>query len=85
MKRITLGDFKRITRGLPDDAILCCMSDEEGNEISTCFDVFVEIVGTKKDYDDGVTKFSYVEGDNIYNIDLEKDKGKTIITLQPNL
>lgn len=85
MKRITLGDFKRITRGLPDDAIICCQSDEEGNEISTCFDVFVEVVGTKKDYDDGVTKFSYVEGDNIYNIDLENDKGKVIITLQPSL
>lgn len=85
MKRITLGDFKRITRGLPDDAIICCQSDEEGNEISTCFDVFVEVVGTQKNYDDGVTKFSYVEGDNIYNIDLEKDKGKTIITIQPSL
>lgn len=85
MKRITLGDFKRITRGLPDDAIICCQSDSEGNEISTCYDIFVEVVGTQKNYDDGVTKFSYVEGDNIYNIDLENDKGKTIITIQPSL
>ena len=85
MKRITLKDFKRITRGLPEDAIICCQSDSEGNENSTCLDVFVEKVGKQETYNDGITKFDYVQGDNIIGIDLEKDKDKTIIIMQPSL
>lgn len=85
MKRITLGEFKRITRGLPDDAIICCQSDSEGNEKSTCLDVFIEEVGRPQQITGYGDDYNYVEGDDIYNIDLKKDKGKTIITLQPSL
>ena len=85
MKRITLGDFKRITRGLPDDAILCCMSDSEGNEKSTCLDVFVEKVGRPQQITGYGDDYNYVEGDDTYNIDLVADKDKIIITLQPSL
>jgi hypothetical protein len=81
MKRITLKDFKRITRGLPEDAIICCQSNSEGNENSTCLDIFVEKVGKQETYND----FSYVQGDNIIGIDLEKDKDKIIIIMQPSL
>ena len=85
MKRITLGDFKRITRGLPDDAIICCQSDSEGNEKSTCLDVFVEKVGRPQQITGYGDDYNYVEGDDIYNIDLVADKDKIIITLQPSL
>ena len=85
MKRITLGDFKRITRGLPDDAIICCQSDSEGNEKSTCLDVFIEQVCRTQKITGYGKDFNYVEGDDIYNIDLVADKDKIIITLQPSL
>ena len=85
MKRITLGEFKEITRGLPDNAIICCQSDSEGNEKSTCLDVFIEQVGKPQQVTGYGNDFNYVEGDDIYNIDLVADKDRVIITLQPSL
>lgn len=85
MQRITLGGFKRLTRGLPDDAILCCQSDSEGNETSTCLNVFTGQVGkdVSTNYDGKV--YHFTDGEDVIGIDLVKDKDKIIITLQPSL
>lgn len=86
MKLITVKDLKKTLRGLPDDAIVCCQSDSEGNETSTCLGIFVEEVGKPMSYTyaDGKV-YNYVQGDNIIGIDLDKDKGKIVVILQPSL
>ncbi len=86
MKTITVKDLKKTLRGLPDDAIVCCQSDSEGNETSTCLGIFVEEVGKPMSYKypDG-TVFNYTQGDNIIGIDLTTDKGKIVVILQPSL
>lgn len=84
-QRITLGEFKRIVRGLPDDTIICLQSDSEGNAQSTCLNVFTGQVGnvTNMDYDGNT--YSFVDGEDIVGIDLEKDKDRCLIILQPSL
>ena len=81
MKRITVKELKQILSKFPDDAIVCLYSDAEGNEKSTMLDFFGEIVG--KVYNE--YEYSFVGGDDVYGIDLEKDKGKVLLYLQPSL
>lgn len=45
MNRVTLGEFRKATKGLPDNALLCCQSDSEGNSTSTCLNFFIDQVG----------------------------------------
>ena len=85
MQHITLKDFRAKTKGLPDDAILCLYSDSEGNEKSTCLNIFGERVGEdiKMTYDG--KEFHFKGGEDIMGIDQEKDKGRYPILLQPSL
>ena len=85
MKRITLKDFKEITKGVPDSAILCMYSDSEGNEQSTCLDVFVDSVGRKESIKVGDKVYDFTTGDDIQGIDMDEDHGKWIVILQPSL
>ena len=86
MKLITVKDLKKTLRGLPDDAIVCCQSDSEGNETSTCLGIFVEEVGKPMSYKYGDGDvFNYIQGDNIIGIDVNQDKGKIVVILQPSL
>ena len=83
MKRITVGELKKKLEKLPDDAIVCCQSDSEGNSTSTCLDVFIDQVGykhTMKEYD-----FTCIGGEDIEGIDMEKDKGKYLVIMEPSL
>ena len=85
MQQITLKDFKKKIKGLPDDTILCMYSDSEGNEKSTCLDVFIDKVGYDHvDWYDG-KRFHFIGGEDIIGIDQEKDKGRYLIILQPSL
>jgi len=81
MKRYTVKELKSALRKFPDDAIVCLYSDAEGNEKSTMLDFFGEIVG--KVYNE--YEYAFVGGSETYGIDIEKDKGKVIIYLQPSL
>ena len=85
MNRITLGEFRKATRGLPDNALLCCQSDSEGNATSTCLNFFIDQVGRKVSmtYNDKVYEFT--TGDDIDGIDMDKDRERTIIIFQPSL
>jgi hypothetical protein len=85
MKRITLKDFKEITKGLPDSAILCMYSDSEGNEQSTCLDVFVDTVGRRELITVAGTGYNFTTGEDIQGIDMDEDNGKWIVILQPSL
>lgn len=85
MKRITLKDFRNITRGLPEDSIICCQSDSEGNEISTCLNVFTGQVGKDVSMTYCGETYHFTDGEDVIGIDLDKDKDKVIITLQPSL
>lgn len=80
MKRVTVKDLKEILKEFPDDAIICMYSDSEGNEMSTMLDYYKEVVGQK--YSSGCT---FIGGQDVHGIDIEEDKGKTIIFLQPSL
>lgn len=85
MIRITLGDLRRITQGIPDNAILCCQSDEEGNSTSTCLDVYVDRVGRKESVKYGDKVYDFTTGDDIEGIDLDKDLDRTIVIFRPSL
>lgn len=81
MKTMTIKDLKEKIKNLPDDTIVCCQSDSEGNETSVCLDVFIEKVGYVYK-EDG---YSWVGGENIEYLDTEKEKGKYVVILQPSL
>jgi hypothetical protein len=83
MKVITVKDLKEKLQRIPDDAIVCCQSDSEGNSTSTCLDVEIDQVGykhTMEGYD-----FTFIGGEDIEGIDMEKDKGKYLVIMQPSL
>ena len=83
--RVTIKDFKKKIKGLPDDAIICMYSDEEGNSTSTCLDVYVDQVGyDHEDWYDGKC-FHFIGGEDIVGIDQEQDKGKILVILRPSL
>ena len=83
--RITAGHLRVLLSQLPDDAIVCLYSDSEGNEKSTALDVFTEIVGEVYKEEISGHTYEFVGGDDVYGIDIERDKGKTIVYLQPSL
>lgn len=85
MKRVTLGEFRKMTQGLPDNTILCCQSDSEGNSISTCLDFFIDQVGRKESVNWDGKVYDFTTGDDIQGLDMDKDHEKTIIIFQPSL
>lgn len=82
-KRLTVKDLKDAIKKykLPDNTIICMYSDSEGNEQSTAFDYFVDAVGLETKLDE---KYTYVGGQDIFGIDLEKDKNRVLLILQPS-
>lgn len=82
MIRITLDDFRKATSKMPGDALLCMYSDSEGNSQSTCLAVYTDYVGRTEKITDS---YSYTTGADVFGIDLESDKNRPIIILQPSL
>lgn len=85
MIRITLGEFRRATKDVPDSAILCCQSDSEGNSTSTCLNFFIDQVGRHESMKVDDRVFEFTAGDDIDGIDMVGDHEKTIIIFQPSL
>lgn len=85
IERLTVGKLKQILQAykVPDDAIVCCQSDEEGNREMVCMDVFVDRVGRKESYCCGGKWYEYMQGSETLGLDLEKDKDKLFITFRP--
>jgi hypothetical protein len=86
-ERLTVGELKKILKEykVPDDAIITCWSDEEGNSDSVCCSAFPDIVGRKEiiGYNSQKKPVYYTIGEEVMGIDLKKDKGKTILTFRP--
>lgn len=86
MQRITVKDMKKVLATLPDDTIVCMYSDSEGNAQSTAFCFDVDTVGeVHKIYDNLDKEYTFVGGSEIFGIDQEKDKGKTLLIMVPSL
>ena len=83
--RITAGHLKTLLSQVPDDTIICLYSDAEGNQKSTALDVFTEIVGEVYKEEISGHKYEFTGGDDVYGVDLETDKGKTLLYIQPSL
>lgn len=87
IERLTVGELKKVLKRykVPDDAIITCWSDEEGNNDSVCCSVFPNKIGHREfvGYDSQQRPMYYTIGDEIMGIDMEKDKGKTILTFRP--
>lgn len=83
LKRLTVGQLKDIIDHLPEDAIVCCQSDEEGNRTMVCYDASYQTVGEKNVLEFDGKQYDFIGGDEIEGIDLEKDKGKTCLIIHP--
>lgn len=85
--RLTVGELKKILKEykVPDDAIITCWSDEEGNRDSVCCSAFPSKVGHKEllGYDSQKKPMYYTIGEEVMGIDMVEDKGKTILTFRP--
>lgn len=81
LERLTVGMLKQILKdcNVPDNAIIACQSDEEGNRTMVCYDCFVDSVGKKHT----IAGYDLVGGEEVMGIDLEKDKGRCFITFAP--
>jgi len=85
MNRVTLGEFRKAIQGLPDNALLCCQSDSEGNSTSTCLNFFIDQVGRRESIKVQDKVFEFTTGDDIDGIDMVTDHERTIIIFQPSL
>lgn len=85
MNRVTLGEFRKAIQGLPDNAILCCQSDSEGNATSTCLNFFIDQVGRHESIKVQDKVYEFTTGDDIDGIDMVTDHERTIIIFQPSL
>lgn len=81
-ERLTVGKLKQLLEQyhVPDEAVVCCQSDEEGNRTMVCMEMFIDRVGRKEKFDE---TYTYVAGEDVIGIDLEADKNKTFVTFQP--
>ena len=81
IERLTVGKLKELLKQykVPDDAIVCCQSDEEGNREMVCCDMFIDRVGRKERLPD----ITYTCGVDVLGIDIERDFNRTYITFRP--
>ena len=80
--RLTVGQLKKKLKKCPDNAVVCCQSDEEGNRTMVCCDCYQETVGKQIDIKiDGET-VSYFQGEDVVGFD-EDDKGLPFIIIRP--
>lgn len=84
-ERLTVKKLKEYLKAynVPDDALITCQSDVEGNSESVCMEVFIDRVGREEEvpYGDG-NSYHYVAGKEVLGID-EKDKGRIFVTFRP--
>lgn len=83
IERLTVGKLKELLKQykVPDDAIVCCQSDEEGNREMVCCDMFIDRVGRKERLPDST--YTFVGGADVLGIDMERDFNRAYITFRP--
>lgn len=84
-KRLTVGELKKILERykVPDDALITCQSDEEGNRDTVCDACWVDLVGRRESEKVDGKWYDYVAGEDVIGFDNDKDKGRVFITLHP--
>lgn len=83
MRKLTVQSLMNVLKTLPRDAIVFVASDSEQNEVSLMMDISVGELGKKIEFDDG--KFSYIDGDNFHGVDMDVDKGRPYVIINPTL
>lgn len=83
--RMTVGELKKKLElyKVPDNAIVCCQSDEEGNRTMVCCECYIEQVGHENIETYYGKELTWVSGEDVEGVDMEKDKGKIFIILRP--
>ena len=85
MIRMTVGELKKKLEEykVPDSAIVCCQSDEEGNRTMVCCECFIEKVGMVNKETYYGQEITWTSGEDVEGIDMTKDKDKKFIILRP--
>lgn len=83
-KRLTVGELKKILDKykVPDDALITCQSDEEGNRDTVCMDVFVDVVGRRESTKLDGKWYDYTAGEDVIGFE-DDDNGRVFITFRP--
>lgn len=81
-ERLTVGKLKEMLKKyrVPDDALITCQSDEEGNREMVCDNIYIDRIGR---VDRSIPDFVYTAGSEVIGFDLKEDKGKTYMTFHP--
>lgn len=80
-KKLTVGVLKELLKryNVPDDALITCQSDEEGNRETVCDNIYIDRIGR---VDTSIKDFTYTAGADVIGFDKE-DKGKIFVTFHP--
>lgn len=80
-KKLTVGVLKELLKRykVPDDALITCQSDEEGNREMVVDNIYIDRIGR---VDTSIKDFTYTVGEDVIGFD-EEDKGKIFVTFHP--
>lgn len=80
-EKLTVGRLKELLKKykVPDNALITCQSDEEGNREMVCDNIYIDRIGR---VDTSIKDFTYTAGADVIGFD-EEDKGKTFVTFHP--
>lgn len=83
-KKLTVGVLKELLKryNVPDDALITCQSDEEGNRETVCDNIYVQKVGHIDRFEYDGKQFEINQGEDVIGFD-EEDKGKIFVTFHP--
>lgn len=81
IERLTVGQLKKILEQykVPDDALITCQSDEEGNREMVVDNIYIDRIGR---VDTSFKNFTFTAGEDVIGFD-EEDKGKIFVTFHP--
>ena len=80
-EKLTVGKLKELLKKykVPDNALITCQSDEEGNREIVCDNIYIDRIGRE---DTSIKDFTYIAGEEVIGFDPE-DKGKIFVTFHP--
>lgn len=80
-EKLTVKRLKEILKAynVPDDTLITCQSDEEGNSETVCDNIYIDRIGR---VDTSIKDFTYTAGEDVVGFDPE-DKGKIFVTFHP--
>ena len=66
-KRLTVGELKAILKAhnVPDNALITCQSDEEGNRDTVCDEIYIDRIGRKESECVNGKWYDYTAGEDV--------------------